>query len=73
VTNSEKVWRQLSLVWGVVPVVCHSEPSYDDMWERGRAELLKRGLASPGDRVVVTAGMPFHVNGTTNMVRIEAV
>jgi pyruvate kinase len=73
VTNSEKVWRQLSLVWGVVPVVCHSQPSYDDMWERGRAELLKRGLASPGDRVVVTAGMPFHVNGTTNMVRIEAV
>jgi pyruvate kinase len=73
VTNSEKVWRQLSLVWGVVPVLCHREPSYDDMWDHGRAELLKRGLASPGDRVVVTAGMPFHVNGTTNMIRIEAV
>jgi pyruvate kinase len=43
------------------------------MWEVARAELLRLGLASPGDRVVVTAGIPFHVRGTTNMVRIQTV
>jgi pyruvate kinase len=73
VTDSEKVLRQLSLVWGVVPVLCDGEPNYDDMWRTGRDELLLRGLARPGDRVVVTAGMPFHVRGTTNMLRIEAL
>jgi pyruvate kinase len=43
------------------------------MWRIGRTEITRRGLASPGDPVVVTAGMPFHVQGTTNMVRIETV
>lgn len=73
VTDSETVLRQLSLVWGVVPVLCRGEPSYDNMWSTGRDELLERGIAVAGDRVVVTAGMPFHVQGTTNMVRIEAL
>ncbi|MEE9132598.1 MAG: pyruvate kinase [Gemmatimonadota bacterium] len=73
VTDSETVLRQLSLVWGVVPVLCRGEPSYDNMWSTGRDELLERGIAVPGNRVVVTAGMPFHVQGTTNMVRIEAL
>jgi pyruvate kinase len=73
VTDSERVRRQLSLVWGVLAVVCHGEPSYEDMWRLGRAEVLRRGLAAAGDRVVVTAGMPFHVQGTTTMVRIETV
>ncbi len=73
VTDSERVRRQLSLVWGVLPVVCRGESSYDDMWRLGRAELMRRGLAAAGDRVVVTAGMPFHVQGTTNMVRIETI
>ncbi len=43
------------------------------MWEIARAGLLERGLARPGDRIVVTAGIPFHVSGTTNMVRIETL
>lgn len=73
VTDSERVRRQLALVWGVVPVVCTSEPSYEEMWRLGRAEITRRGLASAGDRVVVTAGLPFHTQGTTNMVRIETI
>jgi pyruvate kinase len=73
VTSNEKVRRQLSLVWGVLPVVCRGELSYDEMWRFGRAEIIRRGIAASGDRVVVTAGMPFHVRGTTNMVRIETV
>ena len=73
VTDSEKVRRQLALVWGVLPVVCQGGSSYEEMWRLGRAEILKLGIATAGSRVVVTAGMPFHVQGTTNMVRIETV
>lgn len=73
VTDTEKVFRQLALVWGVVPVLCPKDPTYDNMWATGRAELLRRGLAARGDRVVITAGVPFHKRGTTNMVRIETL
>ena len=73
VTDDVTVLRQLSMVWGVVPVLCEDEANYDDMWRTARRELLRRGTAAAGDRVVVTAGMPFHVRGTTNMVRIEEI
>ena len=73
VTDTEPVFRQLGIVWGILPVLCRDEPEYENMWEVARAELLRLGLASPGDRVVVTAGIPFHVRGTTNMVRIQTV
>ncbi|KPK75919.1 MAG: pyruvate kinase [Gemmatimonas sp. SM23_52] len=73
VTDTVKVQRQLSLVWGVLPVLCQTEPTHADMWEIAGAELLRRGLAGRGDRIVVTAGVPFHVRGTTNMVRIETL
>jgi pyruvate kinase len=73
VTDTERVQRQLSLVWGVLPVLCRAEPTHEDMWEIARAELQRRELAVPGDRIVVTAGVPFHVRGTTNMVRIETL
>jgi pyruvate kinase len=73
VTDDVTVLRQLSMVWGVVPVLCENEANYDEMWRTARGELLRRSAAAVGDRVVVTAGMPFHVHGTTNMVRIEVV
>ncbi len=73
VTNTDTVLRQLAMVWGVLPALCPPEPSDEAMWETARAELLRRGLAAAGDRVVVTAGVPFHVRGTTNMIRIQKI
>lgn len=73
VTDTERVYRQLALVWGVMPVFCDAEPSYDNMWEAARAALIRRGVCRPGDRLVVTAGVPFHVRGTTNMLRVQTV
>jgi pyruvate kinase len=73
VTDSERVQRQLSLVWGVLPVLCRGELKEETMAATARSELFARGLAQAGDRIVVTAGLPFHVRGTTNMVRIETL
>jgi pyruvate kinase len=66
-------WRQLSLVWGVVPGLADHLPAYDDMLAVARAQILKRNLAEKGDRVVVTAGVPFDVPGTTNLLKVEEV
>ncbi len=73
VTDSPQVVRQLAMVWGIAAVFCPKEASWDNMWEVARAELLARGLARPGDRIVVTLGIPFHVRGTTNVLRIETL
>ena len=66
-------YRQLALVWGVEPVRATGEVTYDAMVQTAREHLLARGHARPGDRIVVTAGVPFHVKGTTNMIRVEVV
>ena len=73
VTPEPETFRQLSLVWGVVPVQTQHFPSYDAMLPAARQRILDMGLAAPGERVVVTAGVPFDTQGTTNLLKIEAV
>ncbi len=71
ICDSERARRQLALVWGVRPVVCEGEPNYETMADCAREYMLKHRMAEKGQRFVVTAGEPFHVAGTTNMLRVE--
>ena len=73
VTPEQETFRQLALVWGVVPALVEHLPTYDSMLTVARHKLLELGLAEPGERVVVTAGVPFDQPGTTNLLKIEAV
>ncbi|MGH7502261.1 MAG: pyruvate kinase [Longimicrobiales bacterium] len=73
VTDQPRTWRQLSLVWGVQPVLGTGDVNYENMLEHARDYLLRNHLAKRGQRIVVTAGIPFHVSGTTNMMRVEEV
>jgi pyruvate kinase len=73
VTDIEKVFRQLALHWGVVPVFTAHEPRYDAMLDAARERILEQGYAKPGDKVVVIAGVPFDVPGSTNMAKVEEV
>ena len=73
VTDIEKVYRQLALQWGVVPVLTEHEPRYDAMLDAARERILGQGYAKPGDKVVVIAGVPFDVPGSTNMAKVEEV
>jgi pyruvate kinase len=66
-------YRQLSLVWGVTPALTEHFTDYDSMLGAARHQILARGLAQPGERLVVTAGVPFDMPGTTNLLKIEAV
>jgi pyruvate kinase len=72
-TDRQATYNQLALVWGVIPILCSEEGSFEEMLACGREEAVKRGLAKPGDRVVVTAGLPIHVAGTTNLLQVEVI
>jgi pyruvate kinase len=72
-TPEPETFRQLSLVWGVTPALTMHSTDYNSMLGVARQQILERGLAQPGERLVVTAGVPFDMPGTTNLLKIEAV
>ena len=72
-TDVERTYNQLALVWGVVPLLVPPAYTYESMLASAREALLQRGLAREGDKVIVTAGVPFDVPGTTNLLKIETV
>jgi pyruvate kinase len=73
VTPEHMTFRQLALVWGVIPALTEHHATYEAMLPTTRDTILRLGLAASGDRVVVTAGVPFDVAGTTNLLKIETV
>jgi pyruvate kinase len=73
VSDQARTYNRLALVWGVIPVRCFTEVTYDSLLACARTYLIESGIARPGDRILVTAGYPFHVRGTTNMLRVEAL
>jgi pyruvate kinase len=73
ITDTERTYNQLALVWGTIPVMCSTDSTFEEMMDHARAEVIARGLGSPGDRMVVTAGYPIHVPGTTNLLQVEVV
>ncbi|MFC4454510.1 pyruvate kinase [Deinococcus sonorensis] len=70
-TPNQQTRNQLSLSWGVVPMLSEDPHDTDDMVRIANQELQQSGLADAGDRYVITAGVPFGVQGTTNMIRVE--
>jgi pyruvate kinase len=72
-TDVPRTYRQLALVWGVVPELVPHCNTYDEMVRLALEAVERRGLARSGDRVVVTAGVPFDVPGTTNLLKVETV
>lgn len=62
---------QLALCWGVVPFQTEDPQNTDDMARIAHGVLKKSGLADINDRYVITAGVPFGLQGSTNMMRVE--
>ena len=71
ITDQWRTYNQLALVWGVQPILFHGGISYSSMLDKARDVALELGMGEEGQRFVVTAGVPFHVPGTTNMMRVE--
>ncbi|MGY1452950.1 pyruvate kinase [Streptomyces sp. SS8] len=64
---------QLSLTWGVETFLGPTARSTDEMVEQVDERLLETGRCARGDKVIVTAGSPPGVSGTTNMVRVHRI
>ena len=57
----------------MIPVLVPHCDTYDEMMQRARQAVIERELAAPGDRILVTAGVPFDVPGTTNLLKVETI
>ena len=68
-----QVQRQMSLYWGVEPIMMQPAKDSDELVENAIKTAEEAGLVSQGDLVVVTAGVPVGISGTTNMIRIHQV
>jgi pyruvate kinase len=61
--------RRLALVWGVIPIVAKEGKDTDAMLGAAPALALAAGLLRPGEKVVITAGIPKGVAGSTNLIK----
>jgi pyruvate kinase len=68
---SDKVYRQLALSWGVVPVRLEEMEDADELFDSAVSAAEAAGVVSKGDVVVLTAGVPLGVSGTTNMIKVQ--
>lgn len=70
-TPNESVRNQLALVSDVYPMLAPDPQDTEDMVRLAIHSARETGLAQSGDRIVIAAGVPFGVRGTTNMLRVE--
>lgn len=72
-TPLEHVARRLQLIWGVVPLVIRNRHTTDELINEAILEAVQAGIVSQGDLVVLTAGVPAGVPGSTNLLKIHTV
>jgi pyruvate kinase len=72
-TPSIETARRLSLAWGLHCVLTDDAHDLDDVVERAVRIAASEGFAKPGERIVVTAGVPLGTPGATNLLRVAFV
>ena len=72
-TPNRDTARRLTAVWGVDAVVTKDADDLDDMADRACKFAVRQGLAAPGDRILIIAGVPFGTPGATNMLRLAFI
>ncbi len=72
-TTKHKIYNQLAFNWGVIPFFCEDAKDFNDAFNKIAQFALERGYVNYGDLVVVTAGNPFGVAGTTNMMIVNSI
>lgn len=67
---SPKVCRQMNLSWGVYPLILGEKASTDELFADAVERAKEAGYVNDGDIVVITAGVPLGVSGTTNLLKV---
>jgi len=70
-TPFERVARKVSLYWGVTPVILKPKKTTDDMITSVERAMLERDLVKRREIIVITAGVPIGVAGSTNMMKVH--
>ena len=73
ITPELKTARKLALVWGVHSVKSRGITSFSEAVSDACLFAEQEGFAQVNDRIVVTAGVPFRVSGSTNILRIARI
>jgi pyruvate kinase len=73
ITPSEVVRQRLALVWGIYPFAVTEPSSVDELFAQGTNLAKETGIAKEGDLVVITAGIPIGVPGTTNLLKVDKI
>ena len=71
-TIDPKIWRRLSMSWGVTPILAEEFPNMDVMFYFAKKETAKALNLAKGDNLIITGG-PVHGIGNTNTIKIETV
>lgn len=69
----ERVVRQLCLSWGITPLLIEEVTDTDELFERAVDAGIDAGLLHKDDLIVMTAGVPLGISGTTNLMRVHVV
>lgn len=72
-TPNQATGRRLALAWGLHCVVTEDAHDMEDMTDRACRFAFREGFAQPGQRIVVSAGVPLGTPGATNMLRVAFV
>lgn len=72
-TPSEKVYNQLSLSWGVQPLLVEEVTSTDELFATAAGAALENRLLEKGDVAVITAGVPIGISGSTNLLKVQTI
>ena len=68
---TEKIYRQLALSWGVIPLMIEEKTQAEELFDYAVDAAEAAGIISKGDVVVLTAGVPLGVSGTTNLIKVQ--
>lgn len=72
-TDTFKIYNQMALNWGIIPVDPTSASNAQEAFSITSCFALQKGIVHYGDLVIVTAGSPFGISGTTNMMLVESI
>jgi pyruvate kinase len=72
-TNSSKVYRQLSLVWGVRSYIIPKSRSLEELIKNAIALAKRRKLVKKGDKIVIVTGQPVGARENMNLVEVQTV
>lgn len=72
-TTYPNVCRQLNMSWGVIPLLIEEEQETFDLFENAVHSAQVSGLVNNNELVIITAGVPLGISGTTNMLKVQVV